>query len=226
MPAVPRTAERRQCAAGVTSSAFSPFGRGVSPPMAGRSTQGGGVDPDALMKKADKLSVVSLTQWKPDYEQAAGLFEQAGAPPPTQPERRLCRQAGGRSEGAPTAWLSVCLCAAAQSSRVCPFPCDAQPWPTRTAAARATPPPRSRSCPTARRSWESAWVAVAAWLRIGRPGRRRNLLTRVTPPLRSSSQAVAGGQAPGVVRWVRQGRGHGDSRRAGGPVPAGECALH
>jgi hypothetical protein len=32
------------------------------------------------MKKADKLSVVSLTQWKPDYEAAAGLFEQAGAP--------------------------------------------------------------------------------------------------------------------------------------------------
>lgn len=30
-----------------------------------------------LMKKAEKKAMVSLTQWKPDYEGAAALFEQA-----------------------------------------------------------------------------------------------------------------------------------------------------
>jgi len=37
------------------------------------------VDPDKLMKQAEKLALVSLTQWKPNYEGAAPLYEQAGA---------------------------------------------------------------------------------------------------------------------------------------------------
>ena len=90
--------------------------------MAGRSSQGGGVDPDALLKKADKLSVVSLTQWKPDYEQAAGLFEQAGEPAarPTRvavPGRRRTRRAGTHSWAVSAPLCSpllstcpVCLC--------------------------------------------------------------------------------------------------------------------
>ena len=79
--------------------------------MAGRSSQGGGVDPDALLKKADKLSVVSLTQWKPDYEQAAGLFEQAGEQPPTHLRAWLFLDAGGRGDHAPTAGPCLRRCA-------------------------------------------------------------------------------------------------------------------
>jgi hypothetical protein len=131
--------------------------------MAGRSSQGGAVDPDALLKKADKLSVVSLTQWKPDYEQAAGLFEQAGEQSrPTHLRAVLLLDAGDSSGHAPTA--------GAFAAPLCRWRCTdctlvplyyLQLWLSRTAGARVTPPPRTRSCPTARRSWESACGGVS-----------------------------------------------------------------
>ena len=35
-------------------------------------------DPDALLVRADKKMVTTLTRWKPDYDAAAQLYEEAG----------------------------------------------------------------------------------------------------------------------------------------------------
>lgn len=34
---------------------------------------------DELLKKADKKMTTTLTRWKPDYESASMLYEEAGA---------------------------------------------------------------------------------------------------------------------------------------------------